>query len=57
MGRVPVSAKGIANMAIEIRFDRGGFTLMEIVIAVAIVAIFAAATQPDGRSSTSKTPS
>lgn len=28
------------------RFDRGGFTLMEIVIAVAIVAIFAAAISP-----------
>lgn len=33
-------------MAPRNRFDRGGFTLMEIVIAVAIVAIFAAAISP-----------
>ncbi len=33
-------------MAQRNRFDRGGFTLMEIVIAVAIVAIFAAAISP-----------
>lgn len=33
-------------MANRNRFDRGGFTLMEIVIAVAIVAIFAAAISP-----------
>lgn len=33
-------------MANRNRIDRGGFTLMEIVIAVAIVAIFAAAISP-----------
>ena len=33
-------------MALRNRPDRGGFTLMEIVIAVAIVAIFAAAISP-----------
>ena len=45
MGREPIRKKGIGKMN-RISTNRHGFTLIEIVIAVAIVAIFAAALSP-----------
>ncbi|MFT5233803.1 MAG: prepilin-type N-terminal cleavage/methylation domain-containing protein [Candidatus Krumholzibacteriia bacterium] len=45
MGRKPITKKGIGKMNCT-RTHRHGFTLIEIVIAVAIVAIFAAALSP-----------